>query len=104
MKLKAMAELLLQAKHGVKLSLNNVENGPKLSPPESLIEFSQPCGTPYLDRQGRFCVRGGLLAEPLLDALLQVGAGDHEIEKHVHPIGTPGQWARWTEIKRARAK
>jgi hypothetical protein len=54
---------------------------------------------PYLDDQGRFCVKGGLLDEPILDALLRVGASDDEIEKHIGPIHQRRQWERWQIIK-----
>ncbi|SHI01865.1 hypothetical protein [Desulfofustis glycolicus] len=59
-------------------------------------------GVPYL-HSGEFRVRGGLLQTPVLDALLSVGASDAEIEKHIHPKGTPRQWARWQEIKKQGA-
>ncbi|BDD88850.1 hypothetical protein [Desulfofustis limnaeus] len=62
----------------------------------------QPTGVPYLNN-GEFRVRGGLLQTPILDALLSVGASDAEIERHIHPKGTPRQWARWLEVKNARA-
>ncbi len=58
--------------------------------------------TPYVTEKGEFRVNGGLLPMPILDALLQVGADDAVIEKHIHPIGTPQQWQRWQEIKRQR--
>ncbi len=63
----------------------------------------QRTGVPYLAESGEFRVRGGLLQTPILDALLSVGASDAEIEKHIHPKGTPRQWLRWLEVKNARA-
>jgi len=67
--------------------------------------YMKPSGTPYLSNNGEFRVRGGLLPEgmTILDALLEVGASDGEIEKHIGPIHMPVMWARWLKIKATRA-
>ena len=59
-------------------------------------------GTPYLSETGEFRVRRGLLKESILDALLQVGACNTEIEKHLGQIHQPTMWKRWEEIKKGR--
>jgi len=56
-------------------------------------------GTPYLAESGEFRVRGGLWKGRILDALLEVGASDDEIERHIGPVLTPVQWERWLLIK-----
>ena len=59
-------------------------------------------GTPYLAENGEFRVRGGLHKGSILDALLEVGASDTEIEKHIGPIHQPEMWKQWQEIKQGR--
>jgi hypothetical protein len=59
-------------------------------------------GTPYLSETGEFRVRGGLLKESILDALLQVGACNTEIEKHIGPIHQPTMWKQWQLKKESR--
>lgn len=54
---------------------------------------------PYLDDQGRLCIRG-LPPDHLsrLELLVCLDASSNEIEKHIHPIGTPDQWRQWISI------
>ena len=43
-------------------------------------------GNPYLSENVEFWVKGGLANEPILDALLRVGASDEETEHYIWPI------------------
>lgn len=54
---------------------------------------------PYLDDQGRLCIKG-LSPEHLsrLELLVCLGASSKEIENHIHPIGTPDQWGQWISV------
>ena len=50
----------------------------------------------WLDDQGRLMISGlppGGLSR--LELLICLGASVEEIENHIHPIGTPGQWQQW---------
>ena len=102
MDLKALAIKVLEAKQPAKLELKKPENSPKLFTPKNTQKFSPQKAVPYLDDQGRFCVKGLLPDGTILDELIKLGASDMEIEKHIFPLNHPRAWQRWQEIKQRR--
>ncbi len=57
---------------------------------------------PYLAENGELRVSGMLSPGTMLDTLLELGASDQEIEKHVTRIQMPTAWQQWQLIKTSR--
>lgn len=58
---------------------------------------------PYLSDTGEFRCTGLLEPWTILDALLEVGASDEEIERHLNKNLTWQSWERWQVIKMSRS-
>ena len=59
-------------------------------------------GQPHLAENGELRVSGMLPPGTMLDILLELGASDQEIERHVTRIQMPTAWQRWQIIKPTR--
>ena len=70
-----------------------------LKPTANISQDDKKPVIPYLDDQGRFCVKGLLPDGTILDELIKLGASDTEIEKHIFPVNHLRAWQRWQEIK-----
>jgi hypothetical protein len=109
MNLKELALQVINRKLDRKPEGNNTVNGRKLLPPKSTEKFppkndtnQRKYGVPYLDDQGRFCVKSGCHRPPILDRLLELGASDAEIERHIGPLHHEAMWQQWQQIKNQR--
>lgn len=54
-------------------------------------------GKPFLVPDGSFRC-SGLWEGTLLDAMLEVGASESEIDRHLDQIGMPKQWHQWKSM------